>query len=186
MERTLFAPDITCDHCVATIGEAVDSIEGARFRSGNSQEKSFVIEAVSDAVVEQVSIATAAVGYPLDERPLAHDHDDIEIKMDLISRSTKENRSPVYKVSVTEKGAELSYSCPCGCRIGYTFDRSVADQQVEACCCGKQMFVAPIDAEDQLRSWLNEGEYHLDVQVVEMPWGQPMQVAIAIPVDEKQ
>lgn len=184
MELTLFAPDITCDHCVATIGEAVGSIDGARFISGDSEAKTFVIEACSDAVVDQISIATAAVGYPLGEMHLAHGHGDVEVKLNLVSESAKENWSPVYAVSLTEKGAELNYSCPCGCLVGYVFDRSIADQQVETCCCGKQVLVAPIDAEDQLKISLGEGEYRFDVQSVEMPWGQPMQVAIAIPTNE--
>ena len=45
------------------------------------------------------------------------------------------------------------------------------------------MLVAPADAEARLKAGLNGGDYRFDVQTVEMPWGQPMQAAIAIPVE---
>ena len=32
---TLFAPDVTCDHCIATIQKAVGTVDGATFLEGD-------------------------------------------------------------------------------------------------------------------------------------------------------
>ena len=64
-QMTLYAPDITCDHCIATIRETVDSIDGARFLSGDPSSRQFAIEVASGAVLDAVSAALAGVGYPL-------------------------------------------------------------------------------------------------------------------------
>ena len=172
MQLTLYAPDVTCDHCIATIRGAVEGVEGATFVSGDPDAKSFVLEVASGAVVDQVAAATRAEGYPLGDAA-AETHE---------GGAADPNWIPTYTVTATDKGADLNYSCPCGCTAGFAFDRSDANQHAEGCCCGRQMLVAPADAEARLKAGLNGGEYRFDLQTVEMPWGQPMQAAIAIPV----
>jgi copper chaperone CopZ len=179
MQLTLYAPDVTCDHCIATIKTAVDTVEGATFLSGDPDSKSFVVELASGAILDQLAAATEAEGYPLGEAaPAEMQHGEGHHGGD-----TATTWVPTYTVTATDKGADINYACPCGCTAGFALDRAVADQHAEGCCRGKQLLVAPANAEDRLRAGLNGGEYRLDVQQITMPWGQPMQAAIAIPVE---
>lgn len=174
VQLTLYAPDVTCDHCIASIKGAVETVEGATFVSGDPDAKSFVVEIASGAIVDQIAAATNAEGYPLGDATAAE------------ASATSEadpNWVPTYTVTATDKGADLNYSCPCGCTAGFALDRSVGDQHAEGCCCGREMLVAPANAEARLKAGLSGGDYRFDLQTVEMPWGQPMQAAIAIPVE---
>lgn len=62
---TLFAPDVTCDHCIATIQKTVATVDGATFIEGDPDSKSFAIEVSEGAVLDRVATALAAEGYPL-------------------------------------------------------------------------------------------------------------------------
>ena len=68
-QMTLYAPDITCEHCIATIGKAVATVEGARFIAGDPDSKAFAIDIASGAVLDRVAAALAAEGYPLGDAP---------------------------------------------------------------------------------------------------------------------
>ena len=174
MQLTLYAPDVTCEHCIASIKDAVETVDGATFVSGDPDAKSFVVEIASGAVVDAIAAATEAEGYPLGDATAAEGHAPAEADANWV---------PTYTVTATDKGADLNYACPCGCTAGFAFDRSSADQHAEGCCCGRQMLVAPADAEARLKSGLNGGDFRFDVQTVDMPWGQPMEAAIAIPAE---
>lgn len=90
---------------------------------------------------------------------------------------------PEYRVAETGAGANVNYDCPCGCDAGFAFDRSVAEQDRNSCCCGRLILVGP-DAEQRLLASLDDASaYSMDVRDVPMPWGQPAQVALAIPGD---
>lgn len=90
---------------------------------------------------------------------------------------------PEYIITPTPVGADVNYQCPCGCDAGFALDRSVAEQEPESCCCGRTILVGR-DASSRLRAFLPEAEtYALDEQTVEMPWGQPVPVALATPPD---
>ena len=56
MQVTLFAPDVTCEHCIATINRAVERVEGAAFVSGDPDARSFVVEVTQDAI-EELAVA---------------------------------------------------------------------------------------------------------------------------------
>jgi copper chaperone CopZ len=174
MQVTLFAPDVTCEHCIATINRAVERIEGATFVSGNPDARSFVVEVTAGAVLDAIATATEAEGYPLGELS-SGDH--------AVASAVDDTWKPEYRMSATDKGADINYACPCGCEAGFALDRSNAAQQAEGCCCGRELLVAPADAEARLRADVEGEGYRVDVQDVTMPWGQPMQAAIAIPVE---
>ena len=88
---------------------------------------------------------------------------------------------PSYVVTRTDLGADVNYQCPCGCYAGFAFDRSVASQLPESCCCGRTMLVGT-GASDRLLAALPDAEsYGLDEQPVTMPWGQVLPVALATP-----
>ncbi len=173
MQVTLYAPDVTCDHCIASIERAVGTVEGATFVSGDPDGKSFVVEVANGALLEAIATATEAEGYPLGEAPVEHDH----------SSPDDPNWVPAYRVTATEAGADVNYACPCGCDAGFAFDRTQADQHAEGCCCGPQLLVSSSGAEGSLRTGLEGDAYRIDVQTVTMPWGQPMEAAIAIPAE---
>jgi copper chaperone CopZ len=171
MQVTLYAPDVTCEHCIATIEKAVGTVEGATFVSGDPDGMSFIVEVESGGVLDAIAAATAAEGYPLGEAPAQHDH----------SSPDDPNWVPAYRVTATELGADVNYDCPCGCDAGFAFNRSQAEQHAESCCCGRQLLVAPAGAEAALRGDLEGNGYRFNLQTVTMPWGQPMEAAIAIP-----
>lgn len=174
MQLTLYAPDVTCEHCIATIQSAVEDVEGATFLSGNPDAKSFVVEVAAGAVIDQIAAATESEGYPLGAATSGENPE---------GSGADPNWVPTYTVTASDKGADINYSCPCGCTAGFALDRSVADQHAEGCCCGRQMLVAPADAEARLKADLESGDYRFDLQTIEMPWGQPMEAAIAIPAE---
>jgi copper chaperone CopZ len=172
MHVQLHAPDITCEHCVATIRDAVDGVEGATFISGDPDARSFVVEVTGGAVLDQIASATAAEGYPLGDAPAESAPQGAGAAGDWV---------PEYRVTATDRGADINYACPCGCEAGFALDRSQASQHAEGCCCGRELVVAPADAEARLRAGLDGDGYRFEVQEVTMPWGQPMQAAIAVP-----
>ena len=71
MQLTLYAPDVTCEHCIATIEKAVGTVEGATFVSGDPDGKSFVVEVTGGTVIDQVAAATESEGYPLGDAAAA-------------------------------------------------------------------------------------------------------------------
>ncbi len=174
MELTLTAPDITCEHCIATIGRTVNAIEGARFLHGNDLLQTFAIEVDSGAVLDAVSAALAAEGYPLGAaRSTAVD----------AAPADDAHWTPSYRVTRTEVGADVNYACPCSCEAGFALDRARGEQDPESCCCGRQILVGR-DAEARLRGHLEAPTaYRYDRQSLTMPWGQPLEVALAIPLE---
>lgn len=65
-EVTLTAPDISCNHCIATIREALSRLAGVQFLGGNLQTKQVTIR-YDPSVVELTDIEKAMEeeGYPL-------------------------------------------------------------------------------------------------------------------------
>jgi copper chaperone CopZ len=170
---TLYAPDVTCDHCIATISRVVDGVDGARFVSGDEATRSFVVEIDDGAVLDALGAALTAEGYPLGAASASagDEHGD---------ESFPAGWTPQYTISKTDAGADLNYACPCGCTAGFALDRSQREQPSESCCCGRHM-LAGASAEQRLRASLDGEAYRIDVQQVAMPWGQPVQTAMAIP-----
>ena len=64
-EVTLTAPDISCDHCIAAIRQAVSKLPGVQFVDGNPQTKQVTIR-YDPSVVELTTIEKAMEeeGYP--------------------------------------------------------------------------------------------------------------------------
>jgi copper chaperone CopZ len=176
-QLTLYAPAIHCDHCIATIRRTVDAQPGARFLDGNWETRSFDIEIDSGAVLDAVAAALSAEEYPLGDAESAA----AAIAATGGGAVAEGPTHPSYRVTRTEAGADLNYECPCGCTAGFAFDRSQAEQAPESCCCGRMMLVGARAAE-RLRGALDESaHYPVDVQTVTMPWGQPMEAALATP-----
>lgn len=172
-QMTLYAPDITCDHCIATISRTVDGVAGARFVSGDESAHSFVVELDGGAVLDAVSAALTEEGYPLGEATAAASEHGAD--------AFPAGWTPEYTVTKSDAGADLNYACPCSCDAGFALDRSQSEQSSESCCCGRHTLAGP-NAEQRLRASLDgEGTYRIDVQQVTMPWGQPIETAMAIP-----
>jgi copper chaperone CopZ len=199
-QMTLYAPDITCEHCIATIGRTVGEIEGARFLGGDPDSKTFAVEVAGGAVLDRVAEALAGEGYPLGDAPAADAapaHPGMTtlgmIGMPMASAPSKAggehhmqqipNFKPSYlKVEKTEAGADITYSCPCGSTTEvFHLDRSEADQPPHS-CCGHHTLVGP-NAAERLRARLGDrtDAYDIDVQHMLMPWGQPVEAVQAIP-----
>jgi copper chaperone CopZ len=176
LQVTLYAPAISCEHCIATIERAVSQTPGATFVSGNIEGRHFTVEVAQGALIDQVADALAAEGYPLGPAV------DAPSRLD---GSRPADAPPVYRVTPTDAGAEINYDCPCGCVAGFAFNRAVASSEPESCCCGRTM-LAGRSAEERLRGGLNQPDaYRFDVQHVTMPWGQPMEVALATPAQSE-
>jgi copper chaperone CopZ len=172
---TLFAPDVTCDHCIATIKGAVETVEGARFLDGDPDSKSFAVDIATGAVLDRLSEALAAEGYPLGPaapaRVAAGGGTNVEFDL-----GAPKAFAPSYTIEKSAEGASVTYTCPCGSTTEhYTYDRSKAEQGVGS-CCDHHLLIQP-GAGDRLRA-MKPG-YDVDVQAVEMPWGQPMEAAFA-------
>lgn len=174
MQLTLSSPEITCDHCIATIRRTVDSVEGAHFLQGDWETKQFAIDIASGGLLEQISAALESEGYPLGEAGVATGSGG--------PKPLNLDWRPSYRVTATNKGADVNYACPCSCEAGFALDRSGAEQSSEHCCCGRTILVGR-NAATNLKAALGSDGYQYDVQTVTMPWGQPMEVALAIPTD---
>jgi copper chaperone CopZ len=63
---TLEAPDISCDHCIASIEKALARLTGVQFLSGDPAAKQVIVE-YDPALVELVAIESAMEdeGYPV-------------------------------------------------------------------------------------------------------------------------
>lgn len=171
LQVTLYAPDISCDHCLATIERVVSARDGARFVAGDVEGRRFTVEVDAGDVLDSLAPALAAEGYPLGP---AVDHASEY-------RAPADAGAPSYRVTPTDAGAEINYDCPCGCVAGFAYNRAVAEAEPESCCCGRTMLVGRA-AEERLRRGLPATEtYGVDVQTLTMPWGQPLEVALAVP-----
>ncbi|MDA0270510.1 MAG: heavy-metal-associated domain-containing protein [Chloroflexi bacterium] len=176
MQIILSSPEITCDHCIATIQGVIEATTGAAFISGDPDHRTFIVEVGSGAVLDVLAAALAAEGYPLGDVPEAAD--------DHVSTKTPDWRPADYRIVRTDAGANVNYDCYCGCDAGFALDRSQADPATESCCCGNHILVGA-GAGERIASKLDAGSrYRIDVQTVAMPWGQPLEVALAIPEDD--
>lgn len=183
---TLYAPDITCDHCIATIGKAVATVDGARFVAGDPDSRSFLVEVERGAVIDAIAAATEAEGYPLggpDSAPTgggmaasaggAH-----AMGMALPMAGRAPAFTPTYRVERSAAGADIVYTCPCGSTTEvFHYDRSRAEQEVDACCNHRVLIGA--GAAQRLRD-AAPGFEVVNVQTITMPWGQPVEAAMAI------
>ncbi len=197
-QMTLYAPDITCEHCIATIGRTVGAIEGARFLGGDPETRTFSVDVAGGAVLDRVAEALAEEGYPLGDADAAETSASIAhpgmtplgtIGLPMASAPATGGHyeagtafTPRYlKVERTDAGADITYSCPCGSTTEvFHLDRAQPDQPPHS-CCGHHTLVGA-DATQRLRAHLDGGEGHaIDVQHMLMPWGQPVEAAQAIP-----
>ncbi len=67
MPRTVLeAPDISCDHCIATIEKAVTKLPGVTFVSGDAEGKRVTLEYDTEtASLEAIAEAMEEEGYPV-------------------------------------------------------------------------------------------------------------------------
>jgi copper chaperone CopZ len=178
---TLYAPDITCDHCISTIKGAATAVEGVRFIEGNPDTRSFRLDVPSGAALDAVAAALAEEGYPLGGPEDAPSGGGMaggpNVTMLPMAGAAKPAFRPSYAPQPSAAGADVVYSCPCGSTTEvFHYDRSRPEQQPHA-CCNHQVLVAP-DAAARLRAL--DGYNVIDVQTVTMPWGQPMEAAMAV------
>jgi copper chaperone len=63
---TLNAPDISCEHCVATVQKAVGALPGVDSVSASADTKNIVIAFDPDKVsVDQIAVVLDEEGYPI-------------------------------------------------------------------------------------------------------------------------
>lgn len=178
MQVLLASPEITCDHCIATIQRVVDMTEGARFVAGDPDTRQFTVEVTSGALLDALAERLAAEGYPLGEVGAAaaeHHGDGPHPNL------TPDWRPQAYRVERTDVGANVNYDCYCGCDAGFALDRSQADPATESCCCGNHILVGAGAGARIVGKLEDVAAFRVDVQTVTMPWGQPLEVALAIP-----
>ena len=67
MEKAILeAPDISCEHCIATIDKAVSKLPGVKFLSGDPAAKRVEIEYDPSAVsLDRIHEAMEEEGYPV-------------------------------------------------------------------------------------------------------------------------
>lgn len=66
VRETLYAPDISCGHCIMSIEKALSKIPGALFVSGDPESKTVVVEYDPTAVSREViEAAMEEEGYPV-------------------------------------------------------------------------------------------------------------------------
>ena len=88
-----------------------------------------------------------------------------------------------YRVEATDAGANINYDCYCSCDAGFALERAAADAAAESCCCGNRM-LAGADAGSRLGAALPDAPaFRMHVQQLPMPWGETVEVALAIPED---
>lgn len=183
-QMTLYAPDITCDHCIATIKKTASGVGGVQFIDGDPESRSFRLDVPSGAAFDAVAAALADEGYPLGgpgDVPTGGGMAGGGVNVTLMPMAgaapAKSAFVPTYAPQATSAGADVVYSCPCGSTTEvFHYDRSRAEQAPHA-CCNHQVLIAP-DAAARLRAL--DGYEVIDVQRVTMPWGQPMEAAMAV------
>ncbi len=181
---TLYAPDITCDHCIATIKGAASTIDGVRFIEGDPESRSFRLDVPSGAAFDALAAALTGEGYPLggpEDAPtgggMPAGHSMATMLPMVGGAPAKPAFVPTYQPTATPGGADVVYSCPCGSTTEvFHYDRSKSEQMPHA-CCNHQVLVAP-GAAGRLRAL--DGYEVIDVQTVTMPWGQPLEAAMAV------
>jgi copper chaperone CopZ len=186
---TLYAPDITCDHCIETIRKAVATVDGAHFVAGDPDAKRFVVDVKAGAVLDRISAVLTEEGYPLGEAPAPGAASaGTTLTMAGAPAAGMHHAQPTpgftpeyLKVERTDVGADVTYSCPCGSTTEvFHLDRSQPEQSPHS-CCGHHTLVGT-DAAQRLRTRLGAeaDRYEIDVQQVTMPWGQPVEAAQAV------
>ena len=184
MQVQLSSPEITCEHCIATIRGVVEATGGASFVAGDPEARTFVVEVASGATLDALGAALAEAGYPLGALEAASGdgaQDDHGEHPGRHPNLTDDWRPAAFRIEKTEVGANVNYDCYCGCDAGFALDRSQADPAPESCCCGNRILVGP-DASRRLTVRLEDpAAFRIDTQTATMPWGQPLEVAIAIP-----
>lgn len=183
-QMTLYAPDITCDHCIATIKKTATTVLGVQFIEGDPPSRSFRLDVPSGAAFDAVAAALADEGYPLggpEDAPTGGGMPAGGTNVTMLPMAgappAKRAFVPTYVPQATAAGADIVYSCPCGSTTEvFRYDRSRAEQTPHA-CCNHQVLVAP-DAAARLRTL--DGYEVIDVQTVTMPWGQPLEAAMAV------
>ena len=174
MQILLSSPNITCEHCIETIRGVVDTTEGARLISGDPDARTYIVDLATGALLDTIATRLAAADYPLGDIPTEPAHHTGTL--------TPNWRPSDWRIVKTDLGANINYDCYCGCDAGFALDRAQADQPLESCCCGNQILVGA-GASARITSKLDAPEtYRVDVQQITMPWGQPLEVALAIPL----
>ena len=175
MQILLSSPAITCDHCIETIRGVVDTTEGAHLVSGDPDARTYIVDLATGALLDALAVRLAAADYPLGDVPTEAAAHGVALTADW--------RPSTFRVEKTDAGANVNYDCYCGCDAGFALDRSNADPALESCCCGNQILVGA-GAGARITSKLDAPDrYRVDVQTITMPWGQPLEVALAIPLE---
>jgi copper chaperone CopZ len=171
---TLYAHDITCDHCIATIKRTTEGVEGVSFVAGDEHARSFVVDFERASALDTLGDALATEGYPLGEAVAS------PLVMAGAGAPAAPAFEPTYEAVVSDRGATIVHSCPCGSTTEeFEYDRSATEQAIGS-CCNHHVLVGP-NAGEELRTRLPDAEgYDIDVRDVTMPWGQPMQAAMAV------
>jgi len=166
VEITLFSPDITCEHCIATIKATTDGIEGARFLAGDADRRSFSLSLEQGLILDRLQTRLGEAGYSLGPAALAP-----------LAGSSGTKYDPKPVIISTDYGAEILYTCPCGSSSeSVEFHRALKQQTIQSCC--DHHAIAEVTAAWRLLDELGSS-YQIESTEVEMPWGQSMEFAIA-------
>lgn len=62
--KTLTVPNITCGHCVMSIKNELNELEGVRHVEGNSENKVITVEWESPATLDKIKETLKEINYP--------------------------------------------------------------------------------------------------------------------------
>jgi copper chaperone len=63
-QHVYIIPNISCGHCVATITNELNELDGVRQISGDPQTKTITVDAQPPASEEQIKAKLVEIGYP--------------------------------------------------------------------------------------------------------------------------
>ena len=63
-EKTVYIPNISCDHCVMTIKNELEDMEGIKSVEGDPSNKTIMAELEAPATIEGIRTRLAEINYP--------------------------------------------------------------------------------------------------------------------------
>ena len=175
--------NITCDHCINTIKDSVDQINNITFISGDAENKSFIVNIEKIDSLHDLVSTLKKIDYPLND---FKNYDSTSSSNSI----NKSNWSPEIKIKANESDqASVHYSCHCGCDIELLFNRQNPIFNLQDCCCGTFSIIHPSNSYKHIQTEISAKNISttfefINIENIAMPWGQPVQLSIAIQKDK--
>ncbi len=66
-KKTITIPNISCDHCIASIRSELNELEGVNFVTGNSENKTITVEWTAETTYTAICNRLQEINYPVQE-----------------------------------------------------------------------------------------------------------------------